>query len=252
VPAASTRARPSNRCWEMGTADPIRVAVVADTRVCADALGAVLDRDESVDVVTTGMWPECLEEVRRRKPEIVLLHLGHEDGIPAAQAVRRRLPARVVALAVPETERAVISYAEAGISAYLAREGSLDELATVVKATAQGEAVSTPRIVAALLERVAALAAISRDVGALTPRERQVLRLLDEGLSNKEIAERLCIEASTVKNHVHRILKKLAVSRRAEAVAALRVSRAPHDGGGARRASTGPPVPAAQAGIDQS
>lgn len=168
-----------------------------------------------------GVWPECTDDVAELDVDIVLLHLHRDEGIVAARVFRHRLGAKLVALGIPETERDVVTYAEAGVSTYLAREGSLDELGSIVTAAARGEAVSPPRIVGALVERIAKLSEISREIATLTPRERQVLRLLDEGLSNKEIAGRLCIEPATVKNHVHRILKKLNVSSRTDAVAAL-------------------------------
>jgi RNA polymerase sigma factor (sigma-70 family) len=204
------------------TSDRIRVAVVADTRVCADALARCLDQDRSIVVLAMGMWPEYLDELHRHEVDIVLLHLRREEGIRAARQIRRRLGAKIVALGVPETERDIISYAEAGISTYLARDSSLDRLPSVVRAAAQGEVVPPPpRIVGALLERVATLSEISRGVAKLTPRERQILHLVSDGLTNKEIATQLCIEISTVKNHMHRVLKKLEVSSRSEAVAAF-------------------------------
>jgi DNA-binding NarL/FixJ family response regulator len=216
----------------MLTTDRIRVAVVADTRLCADALARCLDRDRSIEVVMTGMWPECSGDVTEQSVDVVLFHLHRDEGLRAARLFRRwRLGAKLVALGIRETEREVVSYAEAGVCTYLAREGSLNELGRTVTEAARGEVVSPPRIVGALVERIAKLSEISREIATLTPRERQVLNLLDEGLTNKEIAGRLCIETVTAKNHVHRILKKLNVSRRGDAVAAL-ASSARADGDG--------------------
>jgi DNA-binding NarL/FixJ family response regulator len=101
-------------------------------------------------------------------------------------------------------------------------------VATLESAT-RGEALFSPRMAASLLRRVAALAATQPSPSAqvrLTPRERDIMRLLDEGLSNKEIAQRLGIEVATVKNHVHNILEKLQVHRRGEAAAWSRVTQA--------------------------
>jgi RNA polymerase sigma factor (sigma-70 family) len=196
--------------------------VIAETRVCADALAKCLDDDRSIEVLAAGMWPECGDDMDGHEVDIVLLHLRRDEGIRAARRIRRKLDAKIVALGVPETEADIISYAEAGITTYLARESPLDQLPSVVQAAAQGEVVPPPpRIVGALLERVATLSEISRDVATLTPRERQILRLVSDGRTNKEIATQLCIEISTVKNHVHRILKKLDVTSRSEAVAAF-------------------------------
>lgn len=135
---------------------------------------------------------------------------------------------KVVALAVAETETEddIISCAEAGIAGYVPREGSGEDLLWTIEHVARGEAPCSPRIAATLLRRVAALAAerrpASRGATGLTPRQRQIVGLIGQGLSNREIAQRLCIELSTVKNHVHSALEKLGTNRRAEAVALLR------------------------------
>ena len=119
----------------------------------------------------------------------------------------------------------MLPLAEAGIAGWVTREASVDDLRATVASAAAGEAVFSPRLAASLLRRVAALAS-ERRVGAqatpLTRRQREILALIDEGLSNKEIARRLSIEVATVKNHVHNILEKLEVTRRAEAAALVR------------------------------
>jgi two-component system nitrate/nitrite response regulator NarL len=104
------------------------------------------------------------------------------------------------------------------------QDASLDDLAGTIRGVLRGELRCPPRIAATLFKRVAALAAPGRPALAtvLTAREREVLAVLDEGLSNKQIAARLCIEIATVKNHVHHILEKLQVASRSEATAYAR------------------------------
>jgi len=119
----------------------------------------------------------------------------------------------------------VIACAEAGVSGYVTREASLDELTGVVESVARGESPCSPRISALLLRRVAETAGRRTETDAarrLTRREAEIVGLIDEGLSNKQIAGRLSIELATVKNHVHSILEKLQVERRAEAAARVR------------------------------
>jgi two-component system, NarL family, nitrate/nitrite response regulator NarL len=108
------------------------------------------------------------------------------------------------------------------------REASAEHVAEAVWRAANDELACSPRVAASLLRHVRELAALRPPDAAgpgLTPREREIVGLIDEGLSNKQIASRLCIELPTVKNHVHNILEKLHVSRRGEAVARLRQSR---------------------------
>jgi DNA-binding NarL/FixJ family response regulator len=148
------------------------------------------------------------------------------DGPGLVRAVHERAPdARIVALGISGEEADVLPLAEAGIAGWLTREASVEDLCETVASAAAGEAVCSPRIAASLLRRVAALAADRRlgpTATPLTRRQREILALIDEGLSNKEIARRLSIELATVKNHVHNILEKLQVRRRAEAAALVR------------------------------
>jgi DNA-binding NarL/FixJ family response regulator len=107
------------------------------------------------------------------------------------------------------------------------RENTLDDLVTVVRSVARGEMPCTPRAAAVLLDRVGALAADRRIADVrLTGREREIVALMERGLSNKEIGRTLCIQLATVKNHVHNILYKMQADNRNDAVA-LAQGRAP-------------------------
>ena len=171
---------------------------------------------------------ECLARFEESHPDIVLIDLAMPDGIHTIRwfaASGHRV--RVVALGVHEAEEEeVIACAEAGVSAYVTREDTIDDLMAILASVSRGETLCSPKLTAMLLRRVRTLS-LERagrphsQLIRLTPRETEVLRLLDEGLSNKQIARRLCIELATVKNHVHHILEKLSVHRRGEAVAWL-------------------------------
>jgi DNA-binding NarL/FixJ family response regulator len=129
-------------------------------------------------------------------------------------------------LSVTESERTVIDCAEAGVAAYVMRDESIEQLVETLAGVARREARCSPRLAGMLLRRVTELAAnghVPERPGEppLTQREREVLGLLADGLTNKQIAHRLSIEMPTVKNHVHSILGKLDVHRRTEAVAWL-------------------------------
>ena len=117
---------------------------------------------------------------------------------------------------------------EAGVAGYVLPDGSLDDLIIAVESAVRGELYCPPRVSFTLLRRLGALAASLRDdegkathspLRALTGREREILHLVDDGMTNKGIAGRLVIELATVKNHVHNILKKLHVHRRIDASA---------------------------------
>jgi DNA-binding NarL/FixJ family response regulator len=131
---------------------------------------------------------------------------------------------KIVALGVPDGEDAILSFGEAGIAGCVPPDASIQDLVQAVERAVRGELQITPRIAGAMIRRLALRAAAGDDSSGntLTARESEIVRLIDQGLSNKEIAVRLGIEVATVKNHVHNLLEKLRVHRRAEAAARLR------------------------------
>jgi two-component system, NarL family, nitrate/nitrite response regulator NarL len=202
-----------------------RIFIVADIRLYREGLARCLG--ENYDVVGAASdGRDAVQGVSELRPELVLLDMAMLESAGTVRAIGELAPeVRVVALAVPETEGHVLACAEAGISGYVPREASLGDLVATIDSIASGEVVCSPRIVAGLFRRVARLAAERPPDSPhtlLTNREAQIVALIDEGLSNKEIARRLFIEVATVKNHVHNILEKLQVHRRAEAAATVR------------------------------
>jgi len=202
----------------VGPPPVIRVFIVAGVRLYRDGLAAILPRRDGIAVVGTAeTWEAGALEVRLARPDIVLLDMAVADGPDAISTiVAGGAGAKVVALAVPESEPEVIAYAEAGVSGFVTREESVTDLVAAIESAARGQVACSPRVAAALLHRVTAMSHPAAPDSRLTRRESEIATLLDEGLSNKEIAQRLCIERATVKNHVHNILEKLEVRSRFE------------------------------------
>ncbi|MFL5383912.1 MAG: LuxR C-terminal-related transcriptional regulator [Longimicrobiaceae bacterium] len=219
IPAPDESARP--------TAAPLRVAVATDVCLYREGLAISLSRRPETDVVATaGHLAEALELLRHARPDVLLLDLGLAGSAEVVRAARELRPeTKVVALAISDTEQGVLACAEAGVRGFVTRDASIDDLVGTMLEVARGELVCAPAIAASLFRHVGELAARRgdpADASALTPREREVLALVGEGLSNKEISRRLRIGLSTVKNHVHHLLEKLHVSRRGAAAARLR------------------------------
>jgi DNA-binding NarL/FixJ family response regulator len=203
----------------------IGVLVVADIRVYRDALAESLGHEGTIEPLGTAAGADdALARARALRPDVILVHIAMPDGVHAVRTLAQDVPeAKILALAVPEGE--VIAYVEAGAAGCVTPEAPLEEVVSAVECITRGEALSSPRMTAILIGRVRALAAERPPKGLeelLTPREREIVALIDEGLSNKQIAERLCIEPATVKNHVHNTLQKLHVGRRGEAAAVVR------------------------------
>jgi DNA-binding NarL/FixJ family response regulator len=205
-----------------------RLAVCAGVRLYREGLGLALRGVESIDVVALVADADAEnEKLAAADPDVVLVDATGPDGIEQVRHIVAGLPyAKVVAIAIPESEESVLACAEAGVHGYLTRDSSLSEVAAMLESVAHDELLCSPRIAASLMRRVHSLSSgrpkeDSRD--RLTRREEEVLDLLAEGLSNKQIAGRLSIELPTVKNHVHNILEKLGVARRGEAAMAARL-----------------------------
>jgi DNA-binding NarL/FixJ family response regulator len=203
----------------------IRVYLISATRLYRDGLrDALCSRFEVIGTAATAA--AALPEIVAHQPDVVLLDSDAPDSAEAVAAVVSvARGARVVALAMPEVEPRLVTLAEAGISGYVSREGSIDDLVAVIETVFRGEMLCSPRMAATLLRRVTTLAAErrpERTCGHLTERQTEIVALIAQGLTNKEIARRLCIELPTVKNHLHAIFARLDVSRRSEAVARAR------------------------------
>ena len=220
----------------------IQVLLVTDVRLYAEGISKALREGPSIAAVAVA--PDCaaaLGELRRAPADVAILDLAAIDDVAQARAFAAAArPAHVVALAVRDSDREVVAWAEHGVTGILTREATFEELRQAVLAAARDECDCSPRVATALRRRVAEVAAERRahtpDV-VLTDRETEIAALLVEGLSNKEIAARLLLGLSTVKNHVHNVLGKLEAHTRAEAVAHLvawGIQAPPAEGSGSR------------------
>ena len=209
-----------------GGEHPSRVLLVADVSVHRDSLVEQLDREPAIQVAgATSDLVEGVAEAWSLSPDLVLLDVAAEERVPAIAALVAAIPdVKVVAFGVPANESDIVACADAGVAACVTREASYAELVATIERVGSGESLCSPQVAAVLLRRVATLAAerSGNPTASLTTREREILDLIDMGLSNKQIAQRLCIELPTVKNHVHNLLEKLDVRSRHEAAALMR------------------------------
>jgi DNA-binding NarL/FixJ family response regulator len=188
-------------------------------------LRSVLASDAAIDVVgEVGGGRAAAGEVRSRRPDVVLMdvRMPDLDGISATREVLSAWPdTRVVILTTFENDEYIFGALNAGASGFLLKRTSPEELIAAVHTVAAGDALLSPAITRTVIDRAGAqttTAAASVELEELTPREREVLTLVAQGLSNGEIASTLVIEESTVKTHVKHVLAKLSLRDRVQAV----------------------------------
>jgi DNA-binding NarL/FixJ family response regulator len=205
---------------------PIRVLLVDDDALMRAGLEAIFSSDRAVEVVGEAVdGHEALARARELRPDVVLMDVRMPalGGIAATREIVASLPdARVVILTTFEDDEYIFGALTAGASGFLLKRTSPELLIEAIKAVAAGDSLLSPSVTRRVIDRMAALpsgeAVLDRRVELLTTREREVLEQLARGLSNAEIARVLVIEESTVKTHVKRVLMKLGLRDRVQAV----------------------------------
>jgi two-component system, NarL family, nitrate/nitrite response regulator NarL len=209
----------------------IRLVIASPVHLIRDGLAATLCRRTDVTVVDViDLDPCSIAKIAAAQPDVVLVDLGQTPPAAAARAIKAVcLRARLVAFALEETDDHVFACAAAGFCGYVARDSGVDELHRALVDAVEGRMHCAPHIAAAMFARLARLKQEfdpQAPLRALSSRESEILALVEQGRSNKEIARQLAISIATVKNHMHNILQKLQVGRRGQAVARLRGSNA--------------------------
>jgi len=199
----------------------MNVLIVSDVRLHREGLASLLDTVPAITVVGVVDVDSALRRPSRRTVDVLLLDLLPPECLKIVHRLRelhRRV--RIVAIGVREVESEVLACAAAGIDGYVPVNAAADDLVAVLDGLKRHELVCSPKVAASLYNCVGLLRTVSAE--PLTVRELEVIDLMNEGLSNKEIARRLGIETTTAKNHVQNILLKLNVHRRGQAAAKLR------------------------------
>jgi two-component system, NarL family, nitrate/nitrite response regulator NarL len=210
-------------------APPIRVFLICRVHLYCTAIARLLRSDSAIILVrTANPGAPLLPALDAAAADVVLLDAGGANALQLAQNVIRERPAtRILGFGVEEVPAEVIACAQAGLCGYVPSTASMRDLVAAIRCIAQGGTVCSPSMADGIFRhmRSASIEPQSNEAEKLlTRRQQQIVRLISDGLSNKEIARRLALGNSTVKNHVHEILDRLRVSCRSEVAARLRRS----------------------------
>jgi DNA-binding NarL/FixJ family response regulator len=200
--------------------------LVDDDELLRSGLRAILSSDDSIEVLDEAEnGRQAVHRARHRRPDVVLMdvRMPELDGIAATTELLAVAPeVKVLILTTFETDEYILGALRAGASGFLLKRSSPEQLVAAIHTVAEGEALLSPSVTRRLIDRVSAQPLIGGEtdprLDELTPREREVLELIAQGLSNSEIAEALVVERTTVKTHVKRVLMKLGARDRVQAV----------------------------------
>jgi two-component system, NarL family, nitrate/nitrite response regulator NarL len=203
-----------------------RLVVISPMRIYREGLARLLTQQGSVNVVgAAARINEVTPLLAAAAVDVALFDLAVDGGLAALRRLSSYIELKVVVLGLSEEEGPIVACARAGFAGYVTPEATLQELMQRIREVTLGEFSCPPRVAATLVRSLAMpsfaenrQAAVTR----LTPRESEIVQLIEKGMSNKEIAVCLTIQLATVKNHVHNILEKLAVRDRADAVRVVR------------------------------
>jgi len=201
------------------------VAIVDDSRLVREALAAMLGRLPDLQVVASGAADAAF--IDETKPDVLLLDVGlrDEDSLRVAASIAKRSPGtKVIVMDLIPMSDDIVQFVNAGVSGFVLKDATFDEFVATIRSVAAGGKVLPSRMTESLFSQIAKAADaqghehVLEDV-RMTRREREVIELIGEGLSNKEIAQRLNIAAHTVKSHVRNVMEKLALHTRLQIAA---------------------------------
>ncbi len=222
MPLADHPAAPSQPLDD-GDEEPTRVLIVEDHRVVAEGLAALINNQPDMTVVgNVGTVAECVSAAAELNPDVVLVDFRLPDGSgpDAAAAIRSIRPvAKMIFLTREDTDAARFAAVQSGASAFLHKSRAASDVVAAVRDVARGKMLITPRTIATLIAKRRSMEA---QLERLTPREKEVLRLMAEGHPSRSIAQELGISYTTVRTHIRSLGSKLAVHSKLEAIVKAR------------------------------
>jgi two-component system nitrate/nitrite response regulator NarL len=199
----------------------IKILVIEDNRVLRDGITAMLNEQADMRVVATiGSGNNILLKASLVKPHVILIDMGLRNfkEISVIESIKEKIPeAKVIGMGFVPTQSDIVEFVEAGASGFILKVATVKEFIGTIRSVAQGIKVLPPSLAGSLFTHVIEHAVKKgkiTNIVRMTKREREIIVLIADGLSNKEIAQKLNIATHTVKSHVHNIMEKLALHSR--------------------------------------
>lgn len=210
----------------------IRILLIEDNRLLREGIAAMLNGESDLEVVARAEDGDaaCQLKILKKPPDVILLDLGleKENSLSLMAVLQKEVPAaRIIAMDIFPEQHDIVEFVKAGGSGFILKNASANDYVKTIRAVAAGSKVLPPALTNSLFTQIIESAlktgnGIPNNSIQLTNREREIVDLISEGLSNKEIAERLHIATYTAKSHIHNILEKLALNTRLQIAAFAR------------------------------
>jgi len=203
----------------------IRVLLIEDNRLLRDGILAILKPQKDIVIIAaSGDGKDTLVKIKELKPNVVLLDLGlrNQNSLHVVEIVKKDFPeAKIIVMDLAPVQADILQYVKAGANGFILKDASLNDFLITIRTVSEGATVLPPLLVDSLFSQIVDHAVregkskLSEAV-KMTKREREVIGFLGEGMSNKEIGQKIRVSTYTVKSHIHNIMEKLALHTRLE------------------------------------
>jgi DNA-binding NarL/FixJ family response regulator len=203
----------------------IRLLLIEDNRLLRDGISSVLKAHKDILIIAaSGDGKNTLEKIKQLKPDVVLLDLGlrSQNSLHVVELVKKDFPlAKIIVMDLAPVQADVLQYVKAGANGFILKDASLNDFLITIRTVNEGVTVLPPLLVDSLFSQIVDHAVREgkpelKKAVQMTKREREVIGLLSDGMSNKEIGQKIRISTYTVKSHIHNIMEKLALHTRLE------------------------------------
>lgn len=203
----------------------IRLLLIEDNRLLRDGIFSILKPHKDIIIIAaSGDGKNTLTKIKQLKPNVVLLDLGlrSQNSLHVVEIVKRDFPlAKIIVMDLAPVQADILQYVKAGANGFILKDASLNDLLITIRAVADGSTILPPLLIDSLFSQIVEHAVREgktkvKDAVRMTTREREVVLHLGEGMSNKEIGQKMRVSTYTVKSHIHNIMEKLALHTRLE------------------------------------